>query len=125
MDDNAAAIEIVRMLGTEFKDMQDEVVSKWLDLQKTAISKKKFGKDYDLALALLACHAMKMAGNGDTSLGTIANTGRIASISEGGESISFASTTASASADAEYQLTAYGLQFISVRNRHIMPIMIR
>ena len=61
-------------------------------------------------MALLVCHAMKMAGNGDNSLGTIANTGRLASVSEGGVSISFATSTAGVTGDAEYQLTSYGLQ---------------
>ena len=37
---------------------------------------------------------MKMAGNGDNSLGTISDTGRLASVSEGGVSISFATSTA-------------------------------
>ena len=94
-------------------------------LQKPVISPKKFGSEYNLAVALLACHAMKMAGHGDTSMGSLASTGRIASISEGGESISFATTTAGTSGDAEYQLTSYGMQFISIRQRHIIPIMIR
>ena len=116
------------MVGTEFKAMPDEDISFWIGLQAPVISQKKFGADYNLAVALLVCHAMKMAGNGDSSLGTIANTGRLASVSEGGVSISFATSTAGTTGttgDAEYQLTSYGLQFISIRNRHIVPIMIR
>ena len=116
--DIAAITKIVKMVGTEFKAMSDEDISFWIGLQK-------FGADYNLAVALLVCHAMKMAGNGDSSLGTIANTGRLASVSEGGVSISFATSTAGTTGDAEYQLTSYGLQFISIRNRHIVPIMIR
>lgn len=123
--DKAKIINIVRMVGTEFEEVKHEDLEDWIELQAPVISKKKFGADYDLAVALLVCHALKMAGNGDTSLGTIAGTGRLASVSEGGESISFATTTAGTSGDAEYQLTSYGLQFIAIRNRHIIPIMIR
>ena len=120
--DIAAITKIVKMVGTEFKAMPDEDISFWIGLQAPVISQKKFGADYNLAVALLVCHAMKMAGS---SLGTIANTGRLASVSEGGVSISFATSTAGTTGDAEYQLTSYGLQFISIRNRHIVPIMIR
>lgn len=120
--DVTAITKIVKKVGTEFKSASDEDM---IDLQAPVISKKKFGADYNLAVALLVCHAMKMAGNGDSSLGTIANTGRLASVSEGGVSISFATSTAGTTGDAEYQLTSYGLQFISIRNRHIVPIMIR
>lgn len=123
--ENEAIVKIVKMVGTEFKDMDDDEIEAWVMLQKPVISPKKFGSEYNLAVALLACHAMKMAGHGDTSMGSLASTGRIASISEGGESISFATTTAGTSGDAEYQLTSYGMQFISIRQRHIIPIMIR
>lgn len=85
--DVTAITKIVKKVGTEFKSASDEDISFWIDLQAPVISKKKFGADYNLAVALLVCHAMKMAGNGDSSLGTIANTGRLASVSEGGVSI--------------------------------------
>lgn len=87
--DIAAITKIVKMVGTEFKAMPDEDISFWIGLQAPVISQKKFGADYNLAVALLVCHAMKMAGNGDSSLGTIANTGRLASVSEGGVSMSY------------------------------------
>lgn len=118
-------VEILKRVGAEFSDLSDADLLFWVELQKAAISEKKFGADYPLAVALLACHAMKMAGNGDASLGKISDTGRLASVSEGGVSISFASSTASASGDAEFQLTSYGLQFIAIRSRHIIPITIR
>ena len=85
--DIAAITKIVKMVGTEFKAMPDEDISFWIGLQAPVISQKKFGADYNLAVALLVCHAMKMEGFGDSSLGTIANTGRLASVSEGGVSI--------------------------------------
>lgn len=85
--DVEAITKIVKMVGAEFKGASDEDIKFWIELQAPVISRKKFGADYNLALALLTCHAMKMAGSGDNSLGTIANTGRLASVSEGGVSI--------------------------------------
>ncbi len=123
--DVAAVTKIVKMVGAEFKETSDDDIGFWIEIQAPVISRKKFGTDYNLALALLVCHAMKMAGNGDNSLGTISDTGRLASVSEGGVSISFATSTAGTTGDAVYQLTSYGLQFIEIRNRHIVPIMIR
>lgn len=118
-------LSLVRMVGGEFAEASDEEVRLWVELQKPAVSEKKFGADYHLAIALLVCHAMKMAGKGSTGFGSIADTGRVASVSEGGTSVSFATTTAGATGDAEYQLTSYGAQFITLRNRHIIPIVIR
>ena len=122
---NEKIISIVRMIGPEFDSVPDDDVSLWIELQKPIISQKRFGANYDLAMALLACHAMKMAGHGETSMGKLTDSARLASISEGGVSVSFASTTASGGADAEYQLTSYGLQFIALRARCIVPILIR
>lgn len=85
--DVEAITKIVKTVGAEFKGASDEDIKFWIELQAPVISRKKFGADYNLALALLTCHAMKMAGSGDNSLGTIANTGRLASVSEGGVSI--------------------------------------
>lgn len=81
--DVEAITKIVKTVGAEFKGASDEDIKFWIELQAPVISRKKFGADYNLALALLTCHAMKMAGSGDNSLGTIANTGRLASVSEG------------------------------------------
>ena len=70
--------------GTEYQayiSVQNELAKAYNELRDD-ISRKKFGTDYNLALALLVCHAMKMAGNGDNSLGTISDTGRLASVSD-------------------------------------------
>ena len=51
--DVTAITKIVKMVGTEFKSASDEDISFWIDLQAPVISKKKFGADYNLAVALL------------------------------------------------------------------------
>ena len=56
--DVAAVTKIVKMVGAEFKEVSDDDIGFWIELQAPVISRKKFGTDYNLALALLVCHAM-------------------------------------------------------------------
>ena len=88
----------------------------------------KFGKLYEQALAYLVCHKLKMAGNGTNplgeELGNLSALGfAVGSVSEGGSSISFgASQSSNLAPDAELGLTAYGLQYLSLRRMVIIPI---
>ena len=72
------------------------------------------------------CHKMKMSGMGENPLGEMGAIGigfSVGSVSEGGSSISFgASQSSNLATDAELGLTAYGLQFLSLRRLVIVPI---
>lgn len=121
------ALEIIRLFGEEFKDVDDTVIEKWIELAKPLVSKKLFGDLYDQALAYLVCHKMKLAGKGENplgSIGSIASMGfSIGSVSEGGTSISFgANQSSNTASDAELALTAYGLQYLTLRKLVIIPI---
>ena len=117
-------LEIFRMTATEFEETPDDVIEKWMELTKPLISESKFGNTYSLALALLVAHKLKMAGYGDTSTGRVDDALRVNSYSEGEVSISYsASQSGSISVDAEYTLTAYGLQFLGIRRSKIIPIL--
>lgn len=122
------AIEIIRIVGKEFDSVQDEDLAKWIEIVKPMVSKKQFGKLYEQALAFLVCHKMKMAGNGENplgdELGNISAIGfAVGSVSEGGSSISFgASQSSNLANDAELALTAYGLQYLTLRRQVIVPI---
>ena len=59
------AVEIIRLIGGEFKTMDDETINKWLEVVRPMVSKKQFGKLYEHGLAYLVCHKMKMAGLGE------------------------------------------------------------
>ena len=68
------------------------------------------------ALALLTAHRLKMAGYGDSSYGTVGDTLRIGSYSEGETSIGFTVNQATnLLVDAELTLTPYGLEYLSLR----------
>ncbi len=120
------AIEIIRLIGEEFKDEKYEDIEKWIEVVRPMVSKKQFGKLYDQAIALLVCHKLKMAGKGESPLGELGAVGiglTVGSVSEGGSSVSFGANAASMlTKDAELSLTTYGVQFLSLRRMVIVPI---
>ena len=117
------AVQIFRLVATEFETLNDEVVNAWLDLTAPLISEKVFGKLYDQALALLTAHRLKMAGYGDSSYGTVGDTLRIGSYSEGETSIGFTVNQATnLMVDAELALTPYGLEYLTLRRLVVIPI---
>ena len=120
------ATEIIRITATEFDDMPDEELSKWVEIVRPMVSKKQFGRLYEQALAYLVCHKLKMAGCGDNPLGELGGVGvgfAIGSVSEGGSSISFgASQSSNLASDAELGLTVYGVQYLQLRRMVIVPI---
>lgn len=120
------AIEIIRLVGAEFKEVEDTTVEKWIEVVRPMVSKKQFGKLYEQALAQLVCHKLKMAGYGENPLGELGTVGiglTVGSVSEGGSSVSFGANAASMLVkDAELGLTVYGAQFLSLRRMVIVPI---
>lgn len=117
------ALEIFRTVAMEFKNMQDEDVEKWIELTEPLISRSRFGKLYEQALALLTAHRLKMSGYGDTTLGKVGDSLRVGSYSEGETSVSFTvNQQTNLLADAELALTPYGLEYLSLRRLVIIPI---
>ena len=119
--------EVIRLIGPEFKDVEDDELSKWIELVQPMVSKKLFDDLYEQAGAYLVCHKLKIAGKGENPLGDIGSIGSlgfsIGSVSEGGTSVSFgASQSSNLANDAELALTTYGLQFLSIRKMVIIPI---
>lgn len=120
------AIEIIRVIGSEFKDVEEDVIEQWIEIFRPMVSKKQFGKLYDQALALLICHKMKMAGMGENTLGDLsaaANGFSVASVSDGGSSISFANVGAgNLTTNAEFAMTPYGTQYLQLVKVCVVPI---
>jgi hypothetical protein len=119
--------EVIRLIGPEFNDVEDDELSKWIELVQPMVSKKLFDDLYEQAVAYLVCHKLKIAGKGENPLGDIGSIGSlgfsIGSVSEGGTSVSFgASQSSNLANDAELALTTYGLQFLSIRKMVIIPI---
>ncbi len=119
-------LKVFRIVAAEFSGVDDETVNTWLDLTAPLVSRKRFGKLYEQALALLTAHRMKMAavGSDESAGGAFDDLGgagvafKVSSYTSGGESVSFnsAALTSQLNADAEYTQTMYGVQFLSLRN---------
>lgn len=130
------ALEIFRLVATEFADMPDEDliddetgevaiygVKSFLKLYSDQISEKRFGKTYQKALAYLTAHKLKMNGYGNNENGRIGDSLRVGSYSEGETSISYTTNQqTNLQVDAEYALTVYGLEFLTLRRNAVIPI---
>ena len=130
------ALAIFRMVATEFADMPDNDVAdpetgvvtaygvnSFLSLYADQISEKRFGSTYQKALAYLTAHKLKMAGYGNTENGKIGDSLRVGSYSEGETSISYTTNQqTNLQVDAEYALTPYGLEFLTLRRNAVVPI---
>ena len=115
-------LEIIRLTAPEFAAVEEDVIEKWTEICAPLVSRKKFGKLYQQALV---CHKLKMSGLGDNTFGSIADTARVSSYSEGSTSVSFNSGFTSGNVTTgELNLTHYGLQFIELRKLVVVPITI-
>lgn len=130
------ALEIFRLVATEFADMPDDDivdsgtgkivaygVNSFLELYSDQISEKRFGRSYQKALAYLTAHKLKMSGYGSTENGTMGDALRVSSYSEGETSVTYSTNQQSnLQIDAEYALTVYGLEFLTLRRNSVIPI---
>lgn len=118
------AFEIIRKTMSEFKEVDDDTVRVFISLAEPLISKKRFGKLYQQALANMTAHKMKMSGLGkNIGIGTIGDTIGLSSVSEGETSVSFSNNQAgNTTTDSEFGLTVYGMQYIQLRKRCIVTI---
>lgn len=116
-------LQIFRLVATEFDLLADETIDNWIELTAPLISKRRFGKLYNQALALLTAHRLKMSGYGDSTLGTVGDTLRVGSYSEGETSVGYTVNQATnLMVDAELALTPYGLEYLSLRRLVVIPI---
>lgn len=116
-------LQIFRLVATEFDNLTDETIGNWIELTEPLISKRRFGKLYNQALALLTAHRLKMSGYGDSTFGTVGDTLRVGSYSEGETSIGFTvNQGTNLLVDAELALTPYGLEYLSLRRLVVIPI---
>ena len=126
------ALDMIRLIGPEFKEVDDGTIEQWIEMVSPMVSKKMFGKLYNQAIAYLVCHKMTVAGvvaeKGDAdggfgSMAAMAAAYGITSISEGSASLSFSNgNSAMIQTDGEYASTQYGAQFLQLRKMCITPI---
>ena len=121
-------LAIFRLIAPEFEKVEDEKVNTMLGLCEPLVSKRRFGRVYNQALALLAAHRFKLVGEGVDVLGGAAGSGGatagfgLASVTEGSTSVSFNNANINTADDSWYALTPYGLEFLNLRRIFIMSI---
>ena len=118
------AFEIIRKTMSEFKEVDDDTVRVFISLAEPLISKKRFGKLYQQALAYMTAHKMKMSDLGKSDgMVSIRDTIGLSSVSEGETSVSFSNNQAGNTAtDSEFGLTVYGMQYLQLRKHCIVTI---
>lgn len=130
------ALEIFRIVASEFATIPDENIVEedtgkilttgvlsFMELYSSQISRRRFGSTYEQALAYLTAHKLKMTGYGNLENGTIADSLRVGSYSEGETSISYTTNQqTNLMVDAEYALTTYGLEFLTLKRNAVIPI---
>lgn len=126
-EEYTALTEAVREIGGgEFNELDDSKIRFWLDFVQPMVSRKQYGNLYKQAIVLLVCHKLKLAGYGENTLGDLGKIGNAfaaSSVSDGGSSISFATSgVGNTQADAEYGMTVYGAQYLQLRRMAVIPI---
>ena len=116
-----SAIQIFRIIAPEFKDVPDTEVEAMLELCEPLVSKRRFGRVYNQALALLAAHRLKLSGKGQDMIGGGLGFG-LASVSEGSTNVSFNTANMNPNDDSWYALTQYGMEYLNLRRLYIMSI---
>ena len=122
-------LETFRVIAPEFEKTTNKTVNAWITLTEPLVSKRRFGSLHTQALAFLTAHRMKMSGvdlkDENTKeqldkIGILMRSG-VGSFSEGQTSISL-NHNAGTSEEDELAMTEYGLQFLSLRRKRIVPI---
>ena len=128
-------LEIFRKIAPEFSDISDDDVLEMLDFMGETLSKKRFGKMYDRAVALLAAHQFtlqRLIAN-DEAAGAAASitAGQLVMEKEGdlqrqyGGNASQVAAVSGNDADSLLKKTAYGLQYLTLRSMCIVPALTR
>lgn len=125
-------LEIFRKIAPEFQQISDDEVQGMLDLVGDILSKKRFGKMYDRAVALLASHQFTLqtmiASDENAGAATSLTSGALVSEREGDLQRSYGGMASASSGDDMDSLlkkTVYGLQFLTLRSMCIVPVMTR
>lgn len=112
----------------EFKDVPDSTIDHFLESSALVISKKAWGKLYDLGLFAYTAHRLAVKGflniglDGNPIFSNGENFKSVSSKSAGGLSIGYTSqgSTVSNASDGDLSSTTYGQEFLRLRLT-IMP----
>ena len=119
-----------RTLAPEFVQTSDNEIFARIEFYKDFCSKKRFGKFYSRAVALLTAHFLVLDKISDSAADGATNaaltSGTIKREKEGDLEIEYNSSSSSSSAaDEIFEKTIYGKMFLQIRRFCIVPVTIR
>ena len=111
----AHPIDILMEVAPELSGEPLSRIGLFLELAAARISPAVFGKVYPQAVAYLAAHLMTVSGRAEAT--GSASPGAVQSATTGGVSVSFGASTAHKTlGDESLSSTAYGLEYLALRN---------
>src|SRR5690554_4956974 len=111
----STVVDILKEIAPEFASEDAARLDLFVELAAARISASVFGKVYPQALAYLTAHLLSVSARASTSGAGAA--GPVTSATTGGVSVSYGQVAASVSVtDAALSTTAYGLEFLALRN---------
>lgn len=111
----ASSVQMLLHIAPEFEGEDQQRLESFIEMAALRLSPRIFGRLYPQAVAYLAAHLLSVSGRAREAGRTAA--GPLASITTGGQSISFAQSGALASlGDEALKSTSYGLEFLAIRN---------
>lgn len=106
------ALDIISAICPEL--MKSESVNVFLRMAEESLSRSFFADQFPFAVAYKACHLYTITAGSDG--GAAAGLGEIASISEGGLSVSFATRSSESDATGGLETTKYGKMLLGLIN---------
>lgn len=127
--DLGSILSMFRLLAPEFDDVSNADVRVAVAMACDLVSEKRFGRFYGRAVVLMTAHQLKIArmAQEDAETGNDhLTTGNVTSEREGDLQRSY-STVGVTGGDEDYllQKTVYGRQFLALRKRCIVPVVVR
>lgn len=122
-------LDIFYLVAPEFEKVKDNDIEAALELYQDLVSKKRFGRFYERAVALLMAHQLKLnqiiREDAETGGDTLTK-GNVTSEREGDLQRSYGNIGVTGS-DEDYllQKTIYGRLFLALRKRCIIPVSVR
>lgn len=116
--DTQDVIDRLDTIASQFAGLSDSVKSDWIDIaQERYINTKIWARAGKLriGLALATAHLLTLDDRNQNQGSGTQGVGRVTSLSEGDQSISFSGPTGTGS-DADLEQTTYGTQFKQIQN---------
>ena len=113
--------EALAFIAPEFNSVEPARIATAIELAECQVSESIFKCDYALAAANLTAHMLSLAGR-NTNEGANGQAGNVTQKKEGDLQLNYALLGTISSGDGVLATTAYGIEFIRLRNMHVITV---